>query len=69
MRQYNQEISGFLEGKAGLYDAFKKIIDTVMFNICGIKVIEHKYLSEVPRVSPEIRKEDIEEAKNVVSRI
>ena len=53
--------------KMGLYAAFKKTIDIVMFNTCGIKVIEHKYFSEVPRVSDETRKGYLEEVKKLIA--
>ncbi len=51
--------------KMGLYDAFQKTIDIVMFGTCGIRVLEHKYFSEVPRVSDKIRKDYLEEVKKL----
>jgi NAD(P)H dehydrogenase (quinone) len=51
--------------QAGFEDAIKKTIEKGIFEVCGMKVILHKYFHAVPFVSNEVRDKMLEELKAI----
>ncbi|WP_369902005.1 NAD(P)H-dependent oxidoreductase [Bacillus manliponensis] len=53
----------------GMFTAMKNTTDAGIFDFTGIEVLEHTFYTSVPAVSDEVRKEYLEEVKEVVNRL
>ncbi|MEG3528700.1 NAD(P)H-dependent oxidoreductase [Bacillus paranthracis] len=52
----------------GMFDAMKKTADVGIFEFTGIETIEHTFYTSVPSVDDSVRKQYLEEVKDVVNR-
>ena len=52
----------------GMFDAMKKTADVGIFEFTGIETIEHTFYTSVPSVDNDVRKQYLEEVKDVVNR-
>ena len=52
----------------GMFDAMKKTADVGIFEFTGIETIEHTFYTSVPSVDNSVRKQYLEEVKDVVNR-
>ncbi|COH37305.1 Uncharacterised protein [Streptococcus pneumoniae] len=51
-----------------MFDAMKKTADVGIFEFTGIETIEHTFYTSVPSVDDSVRKQYLEEVKDVVNR-
>lgn len=52
----------------GMFEAMKKTTDVGIFEFTGIETIEHTFYTSVPSVDDSVRKQYLEEVKDVVNR-
>lgn len=52
-----------------MFDAMSKTVDEGIFDYVGMEVLEHKYFASVTSVDDETRKQMLEDAKAVVSKL
>ncbi|PHG54887.1 NAD(P)H-dependent oxidoreductase [Bacillus toyonensis] len=52
----------------GMFDAMKKTADVGIFEFTGIETLEHTFYTSVPSVDDSVRKQYLEEVKDVVNR-
>lgn len=53
----------------GMTNSMKQTSDIGIFNFCGMEVIQHKFLGDVPNVNDDIRKKYLYELKNMLDKI
>ncbi|MGQ0452172.1 NAD(P)H-dependent oxidoreductase [Bacillus sp. SS-TM] len=53
----------------GMFDAMKKTADVGIFEFTGIETIEHTFYTSVPSVDDSVRKQYLEEVKDVVTSV
>ncbi len=54
---------------SGMFDAMKKTTDAGIFDFTGIETLEHTFYTSVPAVDDDVRKQYLEEVKEVVNRV
>ena len=52
----------------GMFEAMKKTTDVGIFEFTGIETIAHTFYTSVPSVDNSVRKQYLEEVKDVVNR-
>lgn len=53
----------------GMFDAMKQTTDAGIFEFTGIETLEHTFYTSVPSVDDSVRKQYLEEVKEVVNRV